>query len=66
VSHPFPARYDGVCAAGCENRIHPGDIVRYEDDRLVHDECAPRPDPLDLRPSGGRLRHLLAGEALPM
>lgn len=46
----FPARYDGVCAADCGTRIHPGDPVRYEDDELVHDECAPKPDPLEIQP----------------
>lgn len=44
---PFPARFDGVCAADCGDRIHPGDMVRYEDDQLVHVECAPKPDPLE-------------------
>lgn len=44
----FRAMYDGVCAAACENRIHLGDLVRYEDDQLVHDECAPKPDPIEV------------------
>lgn len=45
----FPAKYDGVCAADCGMRIHPGDPVRYDsDDRLRHDQCTPRPDPLTL------------------
>ncbi len=48
----FTARYDGVCAANCDMRIHPGDHVRYEGDQLVHVGCflpedepepAPRP-----------------------
>lgn len=51
MSATFPARYDGTCAADCGNRIHPGDLVRYEDDQLVHDECAPKPDPLELKPT---------------
>ena len=42
MSAPFRAMFDGVCAAGCENRVHPGDLVRYDaDDQLVHSECAP-------------------------
>lgn len=49
--HVFPARYDGVCAAGCSNRIHPGDAVRYDDDdQLRHDQCTPKRDPLELGP----------------
>jgi hypothetical protein len=52
MSYSFPARFDGVCAADCGNRIHPGDRVRYDDDdRLRHDECTPKPDPLELRPN---------------
>lgn len=48
----FPARYDGVCAAQCGNRIHPGDPVRYDDnDKLRHDECTPKRDPLELAPN---------------
>lgn len=50
MSATFSARYDGVCAAACGNRIHPGDRVRYEDDALVHDECAPKPDRLTIQP----------------
>lgn len=46
----FRAKFDGVCAAECGNRIHPGDLVRYEDDELVHDECAPKADPFALGP----------------
>lgn len=42
----FAARYDGTCAAECENRIHPGDHVRYVDDQLVHVGCFPKePEP---------------------
>lgn len=51
MTRTFPARFDGVCAAGCDSRIHPGDPVRYEDGQLVHDTCAPKPDPLELRPT---------------
>lgn len=46
----FPARFDGVCAAECGERIHPGDMVRYVDDELVHDTCTPKDDPLELLP----------------
>lgn len=46
----FPARYDGTCAASCGDRIHPGDPVRYDGDRLVHDQCAPARDPLTIGP----------------
>jgi hypothetical protein len=57
VSATFPARFDGVCAKDCGNRIHPGDIVRYEGDalhgdgRLVHDECAEKPSRFDIAPT---------------
>lgn len=47
MTYSFPASYDGVCGAGCPNRIHPGDRVRYVGDRLVHDDCAPEPAPLE-------------------
>lgn len=50
MSATFPARFDGTCAAACDSRIHPGDRVRYVDDQLVHDVCAPKPDPLELQP----------------
>lgn len=51
MGRTFRAMFDGVCDAGCESRIHPGDTVRYdEDDRLVHDECAPPRDPTELGP----------------
>lgn len=36
---PFTASYAGVCEA-CEERIRPGDRVRYADDVLVHAGCA--------------------------
>lgn len=45
-SFPFQARYDGVCAAECGNRIHPGDHVRYEEGQLVHAACFPVEEPL--------------------
>ncbi len=48
-SHTFHAMFDGICAAGCPDRIHPGDVVRYDDnDELRHDECTPKRDPLEL------------------
>lgn len=47
----FIAQYDGACAAECGYRIHPGDAVKYVEDDLVHAECAPKPDPFELRPS---------------
>lgn len=34
----FQAMYPGRCG-GCDNRIHRGDDVHYEDDELVHDDC---------------------------
>lgn len=42
MPYPFPARYDGVCAAGCDSRIHPGDSVQFIEDQLVHIECTAR------------------------
>lgn len=49
--HVFPARYDGTCAAHCGNRIHPGDVVRYDDDdQLRHDACTPKPSKFDIGP----------------
>lgn len=41
----FVAKYDGVCAAECGNRIHPGDHVRYEEGQLVHAACFPVEEP---------------------
>jgi hypothetical protein len=35
----FGARYHGSCAA-CGDDIHPGDMVRYVDDGLIHAGCA--------------------------
>jgi len=54
---PFPARYDGVCAADCDSRIHPGDTVQFVDGQLVHLECTarllaqPEPEPRPVCPS---------------
>lgn len=43
----FTAKYPGRCAA-CEERIIPGEHVRYsEDDEIVHGICA---DPTPERP----------------
>lgn len=39
----FSAKYPGRCGH-CDNRIEPGQQVRYEDDELVHDDCVPTPD----------------------
>jgi hypothetical protein len=47
VTPPFPARFDGTCAADCENRIHPGDRVQYVDGQLMHAACAPAPEPTE-------------------
>lgn len=35
-SFPFRARYDGVCAADCGYRVHPGDMVQFVEGQLVH------------------------------
>lgn len=47
----FEAKYHGRCA-DCGEHIAPGDRVRYDDDRLVHDNCeaSATPDPTVLRP----------------
>ena len=44
----FQAKYPGRCAA-CDERIHEGDFVKYEDDELVHTRCdvAILPNPRD-------------------
>lgn len=39
----FTARYGGKCAADCDRRIAPGDVVEYVDDELVHEGCVPAP-----------------------
>jgi hypothetical protein len=35
----FAAKYPGRCGS-CERNIEPGDLVRYDDDELVHNKCA--------------------------
>lgn len=48
----FPAKYEGgMCPADCGQRIHEGDMVRYDGDELVHDECAPKPNRYTIAPS---------------
>lgn len=37
----FTAKYSGRCAS-CDDRIHPGDTVTYDDDELVHAVCEVR------------------------
>lgn len=47
---PFEAKYGGRCA-DCGEPIHIGDQIRYDDDRVVHDDCDPVPvseRPLDV------------------
>ena len=42
----FPAKFYGRCPT-CEERIFPGQLVRYADDesgKVMHDICAPPPD----------------------
>lgn len=52
MSAPFPARFEGgMCPADCGSRIHAGDLVRYDDDQLVHDECTPKPSRFDIAPT---------------
>lgn len=41
----------GQCPAGCGNRIHIGDRIVKVDGEWVHVECAPAPDPFELKPS---------------
>lgn len=45
MSRPFEARYGGRCAADCGEPIREGDEVVYEDDELVHADCAGKPEP---------------------
>lgn len=46
----FRAKFEGgFCPADCGSRIHEGDMVEYVDDELVHAECTPQRDPLELR-----------------
>jgi hypothetical protein len=40
----FGAKYAGRCAA-CDERISVGDLIRYEDDEVVHTDC---PEPQDI------------------
>lgn len=35
----FEARYPGHCHL-CDDHIDPGDLVRYDDDEVVHNKCA--------------------------
>jgi hypothetical protein len=35
----FEARHRGTCAA-CDEAIKPGQQVRFDEDQLVHDDCA--------------------------
>lgn len=42
---PFPARYDGACAADCGNRIHPRDMIQFVEGQLVHVGCIPEEQP---------------------
>lgn len=52
MSGSFEARYGGRCAA-CDEGIRVGDLARFEDDQIVHDDCvtaAPRRP--DLPPCG--------------
>lgn len=39
----FEAMYHGRCAV-CDDEINEGDEVTYDDDELVHVECASVPD----------------------
>jgi hypothetical protein len=34
----FRAQFGGRCG-GCDERIHEGDLVKYDDDQLVHVGC---------------------------
>lgn len=48
----FRAQYEGsMCPADCGHRIHPGDLVKYDEyDDLMHAECTPERDPTTLAP----------------
>lgn len=35
----FPAKFPGRCAAECGEPIREGDLVRYDEDQIVHEEC---------------------------
>lgn len=41
---PFEARFHSTCAT-CEEHISPGDLARYVDDEVVHNECTDKPEP---------------------
>ena len=34
----FQAKYPGRCTA-CDERIHEGDLVTYDDDQIIHATC---------------------------
>ena len=39
MSAAFEAMYVGWCGV-CEERIHPGDAIRFDEDRdIIHDAC---------------------------
>lgn len=46
MTYPFEARYWGQCIV-CDERIEPGDMLVYEADDAIHencaDQCAPEP-----------------------
>lgn len=45
TTRTFQARYRGRCLA-CDDQIEPGDDVCYDEDDLVHAECADEDDDL--------------------
>lgn len=45
----FRARYPARCAV-CDERIEVDDLVLYEDDELVHADCAEAPAPYSKPP----------------
>jgi hypothetical protein len=44
VSRPFEARYYGRCIV-CDDRIEPGDMLVFEVDDAIHEDCADRGTP---------------------
>ena len=34
----FEAKYGGICGE-CEERIHVGDLAKYGEDFIMHDDC---------------------------
>jgi hypothetical protein len=46
----FPARYPSYSAACCGEPIYEGDMITYDGDEIVHEECADDHRP---PPSGG-------------